>query len=110
MAKILIVDDEPRIRELIREHLQYSGYICEEAADGTAALTQLSGGAFDLVILDLMMPFMDGMTCLREMRARHINTPVTHPDRPAARNTTSWPAWRAVPTTTLSSPSLPVSW
>ena len=43
MAKILIVDDEPRIRELIREHLQYSGYICEEAADGTAALTQLSG-------------------------------------------------------------------
>ena len=56
MAKILIVDDEPRIRELIREHLQYSGYICEEAADGTAALTQLSGGAFDLVILDLMMP------------------------------------------------------
>ena len=76
MAKILIVDDEPRIRELIREHLQYSGYVCEEAADGTAALTQLSGGAFDLVILDLMMPFMDGMTCLREMRARHINTPV----------------------------------
>ena len=73
MAKILIVDDEPRIRELIREHLQYSGYICEEAADGTAALTQLSGGAFDLVILDLMMPFMDGMTCLREMRARPVS-------------------------------------
>ena len=73
MAKILIVDDEPRIRELIHEHLQYSGYICEEAGDGSAALAQLSGGGFDLVILDLMMPFMDGMTCLR---ARHINTPV----------------------------------
>ena len=66
MAKILIVDDEPRIRELIREHLQYSGYICEEAADGTAALTQLSGGAFDLVILDLMMPRIDGLqACMR---------------------------------------------
>ena len=76
MAKILIVDDEPRIRELIHEHLQYSGYICEEAGDGSAALAQLSGGGFDLVILDLMMPFMDGLTCLREMRARHINTPV----------------------------------
>ena len=76
MAKILIVDDEPRIRELIHEHLQYAGYICEEAGDGSAALAQLSGGGFDLVILDLMMPFMDGMTCLREMRARHINTPV----------------------------------
>lgn len=76
MAKILIVDDEPRIRELIHEHLQYSGYICEEAGDGSAALAQLSGGGFDLVILDLMMPFMDGMTCLREMRTRKIMTPV----------------------------------
>ena len=39
MAKILIVDDEPRIRELIREHLQYAGYVCEEAGDGSAALS-----------------------------------------------------------------------
>ena len=43
MAKILIVDDEPRIRELIREHLQYAGYTCEEAADGSAALAQVGG-------------------------------------------------------------------
>ena len=35
MAKILIVDDEPRIRELIREHLQYAGYVCEEAVSYT---------------------------------------------------------------------------
>ncbi|MCI2047369.1 MAG: response regulator transcription factor [Faecalibacterium sp.] len=76
MAKILIVDDEPRIRELIREHLQYAGFTCEEATDGSAALAQLSGGGFDLVILDIMMPFMDGMTCLREMRSRKILTPV----------------------------------
>ena len=76
MAKILIVDDEPRIRELIREHLQYAGYVCEEAGDGSAALSLLTGGGYDLVILDVMMPFMDGMTCLREMRSRRINTPV----------------------------------
>ena len=76
MAKVLIVDDEPRIRELIRENLQYSGYTCEEAGDGSAALSLLTGGGCDLVILDLMMPFMDGMTCLREMRTRRINTPV----------------------------------
>ena len=76
MAKILIVDDEPRIRDLIREHLQYAGFTCEEAGDGTAALSVLSQGGIDLVILDIMMPFMDGMTCLREMRNRHINTPV----------------------------------
>ncbi len=76
MANILIVDDEPRIRELIREHLQHGGFACEEATDGSAALAQLSKGGFDLVILDIMMPFMDGMTCLREMRARKIATPV----------------------------------
>lgn len=76
MAKILIVDDEPRIRDLIREHLQHAGYTCAEASDGTAALTELTQGGADLVILDIMMPFMDGMTCLREMRTRKIKTPV----------------------------------
>ena len=81
MAKILIVDDEPRIRELIRENLQYSGYTCEEAGDGSAALSLLTGGGYDLVILDLMMPFMDGMTCLREMRTPHQH-PRHHPDGP----------------------------
>ena len=75
MAKILIVDDEPRIRELIREHLQYSGYICEEAADGTAALTQLSGGAFDLVILDLGLPDRDGLEFIRTVRQKYM-TPI----------------------------------
>ena len=75
MAKILIVDDEPRIRELIREHLQYAGYVCEEAGDGSAALSLLSGGGFDLVILDVMMPFMDGMTCPPHQHAGD------HPDR-----------------------------
>ena len=76
MAKILIVDDEPRIRDLIREHLQYAGFVCEEAGDGGAALAVLAQGGIDLVILDIMMPFMDGMTCLREMRTRKIMTPV----------------------------------
>ena len=76
MAKILIVDDEPRIRDLIREHLQYAGFVCEEAGDGGAALAVLAQGGIDLLILDIMMPFMDGMTCLREMRTRKIMTPV----------------------------------
>jgi len=83
MAKILIVDDEPRIRELIREHLQYAGYVCEEAGDGSAALSLLSGGGFDLVILDVMMPFMDGMTLAppaRDARPPHQHAG-DHPDR-----------------------------
>ena len=76
MAKILIVDDEPRIRDLIRAHLEHEGFVCEEAGDGGAALAALSGGDVDLVILDIMMPFVDGMTCLKEMRSRKITTPV----------------------------------
>ena len=72
MARVLIVDDEPRIRDLIREHLQYAGFTCAEAGDGTQALAELANGGIDLVILDIMMPFMDGMTCLREMRTRKI--------------------------------------
>ena len=69
MPKILIVDDEPRIRDLIRAHLEHENFTCEEASDGGAALAALSLGGIDLVILDVMMPFVDGMTCLREMRS-----------------------------------------
>lgn len=76
MVKILIVDDEPRIRELVQEHLMHAGYACEQAGDGGTALSMLVNGGIDLVVLDIMMPFMDGMTCLREMRARKIATPV----------------------------------
>ncbi len=76
MAKILIVDDEPRIRALIREHLEHADFECEEATDGSACLAMLPTCGADLVILDIMMPFMDGMTCLREMRSRKLDTPV----------------------------------
>lgn len=76
MIKILIVDDEPRIRELIRENLEHAGYECEEAQDGSAALVALSKGGIDLVLLDIMMPFVDGMTTLREMRSRKLDVPV----------------------------------
>lgn len=76
MAKILITDDEPRIRELIRGHLEHAGYECREAADGTAALEALCAEPIDLVILDVMMPFMDGFACLKEMRSRKITVPV----------------------------------
>ncbi len=76
MPTILIADDEPRIRELIREHLQHAGFDCLEAGDGGEALAALEKGGVDLVILDIMMPFMDGMTCLRQMRARRMLTPV----------------------------------
>ncbi len=74
--KILVVDDEQRIRELIRQYLIVAGYEVEEASDGIDALTKLSKGDIDLCILDVMMPFMDGIACLKEMRSRGFNTPV----------------------------------
>ncbi|MEG2037145.1 MAG: response regulator transcription factor [Ruthenibacterium sp.] len=76
MVKILIADDEPRIRSLIREHLEHAGFVCEEVGDGSATLAALAVGGIDLVILDVMMPFVDGMAVLREMRARKQTTPV----------------------------------
>ncbi len=76
MAHILIVDDEPRIRALIREHLEFSDFTCDEATDGSAALAQLTTTHFDLMVLDVMMPYMDGFACLREMRMRGLVIPV----------------------------------
>ncbi|MBQ3588082.1 MAG: response regulator transcription factor, partial [Oscillospiraceae bacterium] len=74
--KILVVDDEQRIRELIGQYLTVAGYDVENARDGIEALTKISKGDIDLCILDVMMPFMDGITCLKEMRARGFKTPV----------------------------------
>jgi len=74
--KILVVDDEPKIRELIGQYLTVAGYETEFAKDGIEALNIITKGDIDLVILDVMMPFMDGITCLKEMRTRGIKTPV----------------------------------
>ncbi|HEY9618067.1 MAG TPA: ATP-binding protein [Microcoleaceae cyanobacterium] len=57
---ILVVDDEPSIRELLRQHLEAEGYQVQEAENGRAALTQIKQAAPDLVILDVMMPDMNG--------------------------------------------------
>ena len=74
--KILVVDDEPKIRELIGQYLTVAGYETEFAKDGIEALNIISKGDIDMVILDVMMPFMDGITCLKEIRSRGFKTPV----------------------------------
>lgn len=72
---ILVVDDNPEIREILRILLTGEGYAVEEAADGVAALRQLQNHTFDLIILDIMMPGMNGyQTCL-EIR-RTSNAPI----------------------------------
>ena len=76
MVRILVCDDEPRIRELICEYLRAEGYETVEAKDGSAALSALAGKDIQLVILDIMMPFLDWMSCLKEIRHRGLHTPV----------------------------------
>ena len=71
MSDILIVDDDPNIRELVRVFLQREGFAVSEAADGVQALRQLEARRADLVILDVMMPNMDGWELCRELRASY---------------------------------------
>src|SRR6266496_279780 len=71
MSSILIVDDDPHIRELVRVFLQNEGFAVAEAADGLAALAMLDTLKADLVILDVMMPNMDGWELCRELRASY---------------------------------------
>ena len=66
--RILVVDDEEGIRDIIKEYLGPHGYIVDEAAEGLAALELLGKNKYALVVLDIMMPRMDGWSLLRELR------------------------------------------
>ena len=68
MFKILVVDDEDMIRKLIRKYAEFEGYEVVEAVDGMDAVIKLRNGSFDLVIMDIMMPELDGFSACREIR------------------------------------------
>lgn len=68
MARLLIVDDEMRIRELIKKYAKFEGYEVDEAADGMEALEKCRSNDYDLMILDIMMPELDGFSVCRELR------------------------------------------
>ncbi len=69
MSKLLIVDDDPYIRELARVFLQNEGFDVYEASDGVEALSMLETITVDMVILDIMMPNMDGWELCRQLRS-----------------------------------------
>lgn len=73
--KILIVDDEPEIRDLLRLYLEKDGYEIIEAADGVEAMEAINDDTVDLIILDIMMPGIDGYRVLRNIRESN-NIPV----------------------------------
>ena len=68
MYKILIVDDEINIREVLREYAEFSGYEVYEASDGFEAIKMCKENDFDIVIMDIMMPKLDGFSAGKEIR------------------------------------------
>src|SRR5918994_50764 len=67
--RALIVEDEASIREIVRFHLSLAGFDTEEVADGRAALDRLRADRFELVVPDVMLPGVDGVTICRTMRS-----------------------------------------
>jgi len=66
--KILVVDDESRIRDVIREYLNIEGYEVKEAENGLMAIEAVNEENFDVIIMDIMMPKLDGYSALKEIR------------------------------------------
>ncbi|MEY4578579.1 MAG: hypothetical protein RL701_3282 [Pseudomonadota bacterium] len=76
MQRILTVDDSATVRKLIKIHLRGSGFAIDEASNGAEGLKYLARTKLDLVIMDLMMPVMDGVVMLRMKDAMKNMTPV----------------------------------
>lgn len=75
MQRVLVIDDDERLRELLSEYLSARGYEVLTASDGLRGLERLRGGAIELVVLDVMMPGMDGFEVCRRIR-RDSSVPV----------------------------------
>ena len=68
MAKLLIVDDEKGIRDVIREYSEFNGHEVTEAEDGMTAVGFCKLNEYDLIIMDIMMPKLDGYSACKEIR------------------------------------------
>ncbi|MGV9269306.1 response regulator transcription factor [Kitasatospora sp. NPDC003701] len=75
-ARLLVVDDEPALRDALESSLAFEGYEVATATDGYEALESVEREKPDLVLLDIMMPRMDGLTAVRRMRSRGDTVPV----------------------------------
>lgn len=75
MQKILVVDDEANIRKVIREYGEFNGYQVEESIDGMEAVSLCRAHAYDLIIMDVTMPRLDGFSACKEIR-KVTDTPI----------------------------------
>lgn len=76
MSRVLVVEDEANIRKLLVLNLELEGYEIETAVDGRSALDKIKNAYFDLVLLDLMLPEIDGIRVLQNIRLSHPTLPV----------------------------------
>ena len=74
--RLLLVEDEPSLRESVARKLHRAGYETDDCGDGETALEMLAAERYDLVLLDLNLPRVDGMTVLRTLRKTDLETPV----------------------------------
>ncbi|HEV3382387.1 MAG TPA: response regulator transcription factor [Trebonia sp.] len=74
--RLLVVDDDPDVRDSLKRALGYAGYAVETASNGADAITSLARSPVDLVILDILMPMMNGLDACRELRRKGDATPV----------------------------------
>lgn len=66
--RILVVDDEEKIRSVIKEYAKFEGYDVDEAEDGRSAIDKCSNNDYDIVVMDIMMPKLDGFSAVKEIR------------------------------------------
>ena len=76
MSRVLIAEDEPRIASFIEKGLRANGFTTSVATDGATARAQAASGEFDLLVLDIGLPAMDGFEVLRRLRAERNPIPV----------------------------------
>jgi DNA-binding response OmpR family regulator len=76
MAHLLLVEDEQRLSKLMKRVLEDEGHVVDLAADGDDGLSLAVGGTFDAIVLDVLLPRMDGFEVCRTLRGRGITTPV----------------------------------
>jgi DNA-binding response OmpR family regulator len=73
---VLVVEDDPRIARVVEQALVEAGHRVDVAYDGLDALTRAEPGVYDLIVLDLMLPELDGITVARELRRERVRTPI----------------------------------
>jgi two-component system OmpR family response regulator len=75
-TRVLIVDDEPNIRDLLATSLRFAGFDIQTAANGTAAVAAVTESEPDIILLDVMLPDMNGFSVTKKLRSAGIQAPI----------------------------------